>query len=69
MESQVFVVFSSSAGSIRRVAEVISAGFSQRKVDYEVVDLGRQKDGSLVLEPIQRTGKRTCLSVGLRVLF
>jgi ferredoxin/flavodoxin len=64
MDIKLFIVFSSPAGSTRRVAETIRDGFSRRKVHLSLVDLGKVGDASESIERIQKAGKRVCLFVG-----
>jgi len=64
MNSKIFIVFSSPAGSTRRVAEVIGAGFSQRNFETRMLDLGKVHDHSEILDRIRKAGQDGCLFVG-----
>ena len=61
MNVKIFIVFSSPAGSTRRVAETIKKCMSQQNVEVVMLDLGAGGDGSEVLDSIQAAGKPVCL--------
>ena len=56
-----FIVFSSPAGSTRRVAETIKKCMSQQNVDAVMLDLGAGDDGSEFIDLIYGTDKQVCL--------
>lgn len=64
MDSKVFVVFCSPAGSTRRVAEYIKEGFIHRKAEVVTLDLGKAHDRSAFLDAIRTAGKHACLFIG-----
>jgi ferredoxin/flavodoxin len=64
MDIKIFIVFSSPAGSTRRVAEVIGAGFSRRNFETRMLDLGTVHDHSEILVRIRKAGRQGCLFVG-----
>lgn len=57
MDIKIFIVFSSPAGSTRRVAEVIGAGFSRRNFETQMLDLGTVRDHSEIVDCIRRAGR------------
>jgi ferredoxin/flavodoxin len=64
MDIKLFIVYSSPAGSTRRVAETIRDGFRRQQMDSESVDLGAEKDASRIIKQIQAAGRRACLFIG-----
>ena len=64
MDIRLFIVFSSPAGSTRRVAETIQEGLRREKDHLSLVDLGKVADASAVIEQIQKAGQRACLFIG-----
>jgi flavorubredoxin len=64
MNIKIFIVFSSPAGSTRRVAEAIKKCIRQQNVEAVMLDLGAGDDGSEVLDSIQAAGKQACLFIG-----
>lgn len=64
MDTKLFIVFSSPAGSTRRVAETIKRGFSRENADPSLVDLGKVTDVSEIMDRIQKAGQRVCLFIG-----
>ncbi|CAB1062935.1 Ferredoxin [Olavius sp. associated proteobacterium Delta 1] len=64
MDIKFFIVFSSPAGSTRRVAETIKKCMSQRNVDAVMLDLGKGDDDSEVIDSIRAAGKQACLFIG-----
>jgi ferredoxin/flavodoxin len=64
METKLFIVYSSPAGSTRRVAEAVRDGFRRHQIDSRLVDLGAEKGVSRIIAQIQETGRRACLFVG-----
>ena len=61
MNVKIFIVFSSPAGSTRRVAETIKKCMSQQNVEVVMLDLGAGDDGSEVLDSIQAADKQAWL--------
>jgi ferredoxin/flavodoxin len=64
MDIKILIVYSSPAGSTRRVAEVIGNCFSQRNAEVEMLDLAKVHERSGVLDHIKAAGKHSCLFIG-----
>ena len=60
----IFIVFSSPAGSTRKVAEVIKEGFNRRNVKTEMLDLARADFRSDFFKALETSGEQTCLFLG-----
>ena len=64
MDTKLFIIYSSPAGSTRRVAETVRDGFRRQQIDSISVDLGSEKNASLIIKQIQEAGRRACLFIG-----
>ena len=64
MAIQVFIAYSSPAGSTRKVAEVIKEGFSRRNVNVKSLDIARAESHHDFLKALETSGEGTCLFVG-----
>ena len=64
METMMFVVFCSPAGSTRHVAGVIEKELRRLQAEIFSLDLGRERDWSQALASIKAAGKNACLFIG-----
>jgi ferredoxin/flavodoxin len=64
MDLQIFIMFSSPAGSTRKVAEALKEGFNRRKVKAALLDIARADCHSDFFKALEISGDHTCLFVG-----
>jgi len=64
MDIQIFIVFSSPAGSTRKVTEVIKAGFNRRNVKTKMLDLARADGRTDFFNALETSGRHACLFLG-----
>ena len=64
MKTTWFVIFCSPSGSTKHVAEVIADSVRALPVEVHVLDLGKEREWSQVLNAIQAAGKEACLCIG-----
>ncbi len=64
MDTEIFIVYISPAGSTRLVAQTIGDGFRRRHIEPRMLDLGAVHDPSDMLDRIGKAGKKSCLFIG-----
>ena len=64
MDTEIFIVYISPAGSTRLVAETIGERFRRRHIEPRMLDLGAVHDHSDMLNRLAKAGKRSCLFIG-----
>jgi ferredoxin/flavodoxin len=64
MDIQIFIMFSSPAGSTRKVAFFIKEEFRRRDTDVQLLDVARDKHTPDFLESLKATGRHACLFIG-----
>lgn len=64
MDIQIFIMFSSPAGSTRKVALIIKEEFSRRNTDVQLLDVARDKYTPDFLESLKDAGRHACLFIG-----
>ena len=64
MDIQIFIMFSSPAGSTRKVAFFIKEEFRQRNTDVQWLDVARDKNTPDFLKSLKAAGRHACLIIG-----
>ena len=64
MDIKIFIMFSSPAGSTRKVAFFIKEAFRRRNTDVQLLDVAQEKHIPDFFESFKAAGRHTCLFVG-----